>query len=278
LIKLPELLEKDAPPKIGAIYKEIMASCRAPMVALVYRHLATQGSALTWAWGALAPIMRSGDLPSAAREIVSVASFPVVQNINDKNLIEFDLLDTDINAIRYIISGYHAANPCNIISTLILLKILALTEGKGEAAPMPKSSNLFSEATRLPKLPPMVDPERLPQVLLKLRPQTATSVGLVPSLYRHLGHWPIWLEDVAENSLIPLYKSGQIAYHSNKLILLAEEKAKEFIPIVRKSDSCFGRPNTIGRPSLYKTLEAFVETIPTLIIIGQILRQSLSKE
>ena len=74
------------------------------MVALVYRHLATQGSALTWAWGALAPIMRSGDLPSAAREIVSVASFPVVQNINDKNLIEFDLLDTDINKFESLIT------------------------------------------------------------------------------------------------------------------------------------------------------------------------------
>ena len=39
--RLPELSEHDAGPEIKAIYGEIKACCRVPMVALIYRHLAT---------------------------------------------------------------------------------------------------------------------------------------------------------------------------------------------------------------------------------------------
>ncbi|MBT6830354.1 MAG: hypothetical protein HOA58_12620, partial [Rhodospirillaceae bacterium] len=70
--RLPELLEQDAGSGIKAIYDEIKACCRVPMVALIYRHLATHDGVLEWSWRVLAPAMRSGALSAAARQAAAV--------------------------------------------------------------------------------------------------------------------------------------------------------------------------------------------------------------
>ncbi len=66
---LPEVAERDAPPKIAAIYDEMRRFTRLPLVNLIYRHLATIPGALPWAWGLLRPAFADGSLEAAAGRV-----------------------------------------------------------------------------------------------------------------------------------------------------------------------------------------------------------------
>ena len=52
---LPELPESEATGDKARIYGEIRTLGGVPMVALIYRHLATLPGALEWMWEALSP-------------------------------------------------------------------------------------------------------------------------------------------------------------------------------------------------------------------------------
>ena len=277
MLKLSELSEQDAPDSIKTIYEEIRFCTRAPMVALIYRHLATRPGVLQWAWGALVPIMYSGDLPDSAREMVSVASYPNIEPLPGEELRALGLFNVDVHAIRYVIAAYYAANPCNILATLCLIKILKESlkfpvDNKNLSHPIIPDLNMS-----LPVMPPMLDTSLLPKEVLSLRPKKALSVGLVPSLYRHLGHWPNWLKVVLEKSLIQIYESGEIEKYANELLFAAEKRVEILLSKTKKFNGNDGRPLGRESESLCKTLEAFVETIPTLIVMGEAFRNTLSK-
>tara|TARA_A100001037_G_scaffold306858_1_gene357417 strand:+ start:48501 stop:49337 length:837 start_codon:yes stop_codon:yes gene_type:complete len=277
LNKLTELLEQDAPPSIQEIYRNIRLNCHTPMVALIYRHLATKPGVLEWAWASLSPIMRSGLLPNSAREMALVASYPKVSSLSLSEIKALDLLEIDVCAIRYIIAAYHAANPCNILATLFLLKLL-----RGSIQLITEPEDLTSALSlktqqEFPSLPPMVDSELLPREILGFRPGSASSMGLTPSLYRHLGHWPMWLKVVSEKYLSVSYQSNEIDNYSKKLYLAAQKKVDFFFTQGEKIKFDDDRPLGSEKDLLCKTLDTFVETIPTLIIVGAILNQTLEE-
>ena len=66
---LTELSERDARGDTAAIYAEMKRLGGVPMVALIFRHLATLPGALEWTWGAIGPAWRDGRLQEAAWKI-----------------------------------------------------------------------------------------------------------------------------------------------------------------------------------------------------------------
>ena len=72
---LAELPEPDAAGALGDIYAAIRRTTEAPLVPLIYRHLATFPDALEWMWRVLGPLMESGELP--ARSVRVSQSVPV---------------------------------------------------------------------------------------------------------------------------------------------------------------------------------------------------------
>jgi len=63
---LPELSERDARGEKAGIYAEMKELGAVPMVALIFRHLATLPGGLEWTWAAIGPAWRSGRLQEAA--------------------------------------------------------------------------------------------------------------------------------------------------------------------------------------------------------------------
>lgn len=273
MARLTELTEAEASPEKKAIYAEIRAYCRAPMVALIYRHLGSLDGVLEWAWGALAPVIRSGALPAAAEDVAAAAPYLNVEPFDRAALDGFGFRAIDSAAIQYVIAGYHAANPCNILAVLTLHALLAEADGHGTPAELPKADAAM-RPVGLPVLPAMIAPDHLPAALDQLRPVKAGEVGLVPSLYRHLAYWPDWLEAVAEQKLAPLYANGEISRAARALHEIANVRAIEMAGEVSKWDGPPGRPSGAAREHLRTTLEAFVDTIPELIIVGRVLRQT----
>ena len=277
MMYLSEISFKEASPEIRQIYINIQICCRTPIIALIYRHLASFDKVLEWAWASLAPIMCSGQLTLAAKEINSSYTLPSIKPFNDIELERLNLLDPDIKAIRYIISGYNAANPCNILAVL-LLKELLNEPGHSKNIEKVNFKDLGNNSNEIfPGLPELVEPSKLPDLVLRLRPDSADNEGLVPSLYRHLGHWPEWLEKAAQAKVMPLYQSKEIQRCAKDLEESANEKIIDILPLVRPFNGIYGRPSPKLRDDLSRTMDTFVETIPTLIIIGRILDKTLSK-
>ncbi len=108
--RLPELSEQDAGDEVNAIYDEIKACCRVPMVALIYRHLATHDGLLEWSWRVLAPAMRSGALSRAARQAADAPLGAALPPLTPDAAEALGLAEIDIAAIAFPSNGEEGVN------------------------------------------------------------------------------------------------------------------------------------------------------------------------
>ena len=275
--RLPELSERDAPAEIKAIYDEIKACCRVPMVALIYRHLATHDGLLEWSWRALAPAMRSGALSGAAEELASVPLAAQLPPLTREKAEALALKPMDRAAVAYIITAYNTANPHNIIAVRGLMALLASGEaGGGSGSGTPVSPVTF------PALPPLVQLEEMPPELAErvVRLRVAGddgSSGIVPTLYRHLAHWPDYLMDQAD-ALAPMFLDGDIEDTATRIAAGADTAAARLSSELAAHDSSAGRPTGAAREELLATLVAFASTIPEMITVGRLMAGALPRD
>ena len=277
--RLPELSEQEASHDIAAIYDEIKACCRVPMVALIYRHLATHDGVLEWSWRGLAPAMRSGALSAAAQHVATVPFDAALPSLTPEAVKLLGLKPMDIAAIAYIASAYNIANPHNVIAVRVLMAVLATDQASGRAgvgagSPVP--------TVQFPALPPLVQLEDMPPALagrlkcLRIASDDG-SRGIVPTLYRHLAHWPDYLMVSAE-ALEPLFRSGEIEVAASNITHEADAAAARLYGELAAHDSTAGRPSGAARESLLVTLGAFAATIPEMIAVGRLIMNSLPPE
>ena len=64
-----ETSEADAPSQIRAICEEIRELCGIPMVALIFRHLASHPDVLEEIWEAIGPSFRNGQIQETALQV-----------------------------------------------------------------------------------------------------------------------------------------------------------------------------------------------------------------
>ena len=277
--RLPELSERDAPAQIKTIYDEIKAYCRVPMVALIYRHLATQDGLLEWSWRALAPGMRSGALSDAAEELAAVRLTAKLPLLTREKAVALALKPIDYAAIDYIIAAYNTANPHNIIAVRGLMSLLASDEAGGQS-----SGNRSASVTPVafPAMPSLVQLEEMTPALAKLilslhiGSDNGTR-GIVPSLYRHLANWPDYMMDQAE-ALVPLFKGGEIEDAATRIAAGADTAAVRLNKELIVHDSPEGRPTGTAREQLLVTLAAFAATIPEMIAVGRLMAAALPRD
>ena len=274
--RLPELSEHDAGPGIAAIYGEIKACCRVPMVALIYRHLATHDGVLEWSWRALAPAMRSGALSRAAEGAAAMPLEVALPPLTPEAAKALGLKPMDIAAIAYIATAYNTANPHNIIAVRVLMTMLATDQAGGSAGAV---AGPPAAAAAFPALPPLVQLEDMPPALAERLGRLRVagddgSRGNVPTLYRHLAHWPEYLSASAE-ALEPLFRNGDIEAAASRIASGADATAARLGGELAAHDSPQGRPTGAAREALLATLGAFASTIPEMIAVGRLMVAAL---
>ncbi|MDA0229796.1 MAG: hypothetical protein O3B21_06360 [Proteobacteria bacterium] len=277
--RLPELSEQDAGHGILAIYDEIKACCRVPMVALIYRHLATHAGVLEWSWRVLAPAMRSGALSAAAQRAATAPFDAALPALTPEAASALSLKPMDLAAIAYIATAYNTANPHNIIAVRVLMAVLA-TDQAGGSAGAPHGSPVAR--VQFPALPPLVQLEDMPPALAERigRLRVAGddgSRGIVPTLYRHLAHWPDYLMASAE-ALEPLFLDGKVEAAASSIAREADAAAARLSGELMTHDTLPGRPTGAARQALLATLGAFAATIPEMIAVGRLLTNALPRE
>lgn len=193
---LDELPESRADGEQRRIYAEIRRWSGVPMVALIYRHLATIPGALAWSWQLVGPAMRAGVLQRKAWSLAQDAVIPHQPAIPAAALRAAGITPDDERHIADVLDAYNRANPVNIMAVRCLSLHLA---GKSSCAADAASWPAWEPPAAPAPLPPMIDPADMsPTVrdlvqLLTDRGRSAAPSPLWPSLYRHLAHWPAFL-------------------------------------------------------------------------------------
>ena len=116
-----ELPQDAAPPHIRAIYDEICRWAAVPMVALIFRNLATHHGVLEEVWESVGPLFRSGRIQEAAWRTARTATLDgLVPPIEAHARAVIGLTDDALASVRNTLDAYNRANPVNLLTMLCL--------------------------------------------------------------------------------------------------------------------------------------------------------------
>ncbi|MEE2968636.1 MAG: hypothetical protein VX741_00700 [Pseudomonadota bacterium] len=269
MAQFSEISEADAPDNIREICTDIRACLGAPMVNLVYRHMATIPGCLEWGWGTLRPLFASGMIPDAAAEITRNVNLPPMEPIPRAMLDAAVPNKPDQAAVVATLESYNRANPMNLIA----LEVLRLSMAHGPRGPVP-ASETQTPATAW-KLPAMVDPASVDPVTAKqldilARQGTGGPDGVVPSLYRHLAHWPDLLTLVTR-STEDLFERADFGGLCGALEIRATEAAGR----LPRPDPGLPAPDKAQSDGIMALIGFFPTAICRMIVIGAWLRRNL---
>ncbi len=265
---LPEIAEADAQPAIARIYSEIRTFSGAPMAALIWRHLATRPNALPEAWVALRPLFANGRLQEVAWQMADavVVGPPVV--LQDPFDAGQPLASIDRPAFVRVLDAYNRANPVNFIAVRALFHRL---EAGGDDVAQPIGSRPWSPPPPVGVLPPMLPVSEMSPCDRGLIAALATSDKLdrsqvVPSLYRHLPHWPQLIPAI-HAALIPRLRSGELEAEVSRVSRALDGEARKLALHMPRLDTLASIAGVTA------TLEEFSSLIPEMVVIGLLLRR-----
>lgn len=190
---LPELAEREATGEKAAIYAEMKRLGGVPMVALIFRHLASLPGGIEWTWRAIGPAWKSGRLQETAWRIAREVPLPPLVPMPREALAALGVDDAGLCEIRVVLEAYNRANPENMLSVLCLLRLL-----DGAQAASALEGRAWEPPAAPGPLVPMTDvaamtPEVVSLLSLVAAPGDANGPRVVQSLYRHFGHRPAFL-------------------------------------------------------------------------------------
>jgi hypothetical protein len=192
-VLLPELADREATGEKAAIYAEMKHLGAVPMVALIFRHIATLPGGIEWTWGAIGPAWRSGRLQETAWRIAREAPLEPIAAMPWAVLKNVGIDEAGLREVRVVLDAYNRANPENMLTVLCLLRLL-----EGRTASSPVAAATWSPPPAPGPLVAMGDVARMAPELSDLldlvaAPGEPGQPRVVQSLYRHLLHRPAFL-------------------------------------------------------------------------------------
>lgn len=262
---LAEITEDAARGETARIYGEIRRLGAVPFVALIYRHLATIPGGLEAVWQAVAPLLESGRLQERAWQLARDAWDGTGADAGP----DLRGLDADsVSRIGDVIAAYNRANPVN----LAIVALIRQAPREDATASRAAERRTWTAPPVIPALPPIPPMASLPPNVRAAvdtfgKPDAPGSPVLVPTLYRHLAHWPGFLAMV-QREVLPRLASGA------------------FQPAIDRFRSAIHAESaTLGRGSVHESeallgeltpvLDRFTAVIPEMVVVGGFLSRSL---
>ena len=276
---LPEQPEAQASDAVRAIYAQIRHAAGVPMVALIFRHLATLPGAMEWAWSVMGPPLMLGQLQRWAWAMEDKLDLAPALPVSPQALRYLGIAEEAVGEMARLSLAYGRANPVNLLA----LRLIALRLGGGgnAAAPMlaPSAAQVGASAPWQPPaalgpLLPMIDLHKAPPELMALlqslsqRGQAVPDAAFVPSYYRQLASRPPLL---ALASLIVPPAFARIDTAAEQLRQQASVHAAELARLWPAPAPC---PPELRQPML-AAVEVFTERIPEMIAVVALLQRTL---
>lgn len=268
--RLSELPEDKAEGRIKEIYEEIRRLSGVPMVALIYRHMASLPGVLEWAWEQLQPLMASGVLQEEAWKLADQAELPATPAIPRVALSAVGIQRADEEGIRASLAAFNRSNPVNMLA----LRCLSLRLS-ASVTTAPCAERAWTPPAMLPALPPMRDPADIDPSAREVTAwlshrKRGRYAGIWPSLYRYLANWPRFF-GFAAVILPPHFDAIDAAVV--RMGDAVEQAARE---LARHGGNGLGAPPS-GEACwrLQAAIGNFTMLIPEMVVMGKLLERAL---
>lgn len=265
---LPELAESAASGEKARIYAEMRRLGAVPMVALIFRHLATLPGGIEWTWNAIGPAWRSGTLQEMAWKIAGDAPVEPLAPFPREALAALGVDDAGVEEIRNVARAYNLANPVNLLTVTCLSRAL-----DGAQATVALDHRAWTPPPAPDPLVAMTAPSDMsPEVtaLLELVAAPGGSGGprVVQSLYRHFAHRPQFLA-LLVTALLPRFRDGSIDRGVIAIRSAMDRAADAIVPKLSAPPA----PD----PGIGAAFERFGFVIPQMIVVGSLIFSATSR-
>ncbi len=271
---LAEITTEAATGETARIYEEIRTLTGGPLVALIYRHLATLPGALEAVWRSVAPLLGTGELQSHAWEIAANAWAGKVPAPSSGVC---DMRGVSIAHARDVIDAYNRSNPVNYMLVCVIRAAAAQAQPRAARAGTGAANRApWSPPTRIGSIASIPALDALSPRARALVEPFAKSAGdgapmLVPTLYRHITHWPALLSMTARE-IAPRLENGEFAPAIRTFRAAIGDAAAR----LARDHAVIADP-VLATPEMIAVFERFGEVIPEMVVVGQFLRRVLDK-
>jgi len=206
--------EADAEGPTALLFANIRDTLNVNVVNLIWRHLATMPGALEWVWSSLKPLYL-GPAIASANHIRDTLPLPTIEPLSREALAEAGLDGPALVSIRGILDSYYHTNALALVCFSAFLARFEGVETHDPAMHPENGAGTSPQSTAvrapLPRLIPIS--EMSPTVAGLIEELNGygedTDPALVASMYRHLAHWPAYL-DLLKMKLSPLHDTGEL--------------------------------------------------------------------
>ena len=271
--RFAQVPEAKAQGRVREIYDDFRSCLGAPMVNLIYRHMATEPGCLEWGWATLRPMFVSDAIPAAARSLLASGAVPRPERAIPRDALRAEGVDAAAEAAATaVLDAYNHANPMNVIALEVLRQALHDdTHGRGD----PPATGAAAAPRVAPVLPPMIDPAATDHATAALlrrlaRQGNGQDEGVVPSAYLHLVPWPALLRLIEKTTQTLIDRedvdaaSAAVAARAATLASGLRRPAIGLPPPSGAAAECIARLNAF-----------FPKALSRMIVIGGWLRRSL---
>lgn len=213
---VPTVTEHDATGTVKAIYQDIKSVLGVPVVNLIFRHIATMPGALEWVWAMVRPLYAGDKLTKMADQLMADIAIPTLPRLTRPALQAVGVDTAGERTIARILKAYNRSNPMNLMAlTTLLVYLEDNVGGKTLSDTATDPLALHQDTPPVPEaLPPLLSLAEMDQATAALvRSLNALSpqgeARTMPSMYRHLAHWPGYLA-LALTLLQPLHVNGSL--------------------------------------------------------------------
>ncbi len=270
---LDEISFQDASPEIQAIYRELMAAAGSGSPALIFRHLATYPGLLEWLWETLRPEVETGWPRQAVWDLV--AETPPVQlpPITSEDLADQGVDATAREVIGHMLTSYNRMNPMNMVMIGAARVILDPVDDGGEVdvpEAVPPAPPPPPDLPAPPAVASLTDDNRALIVRL-CRSLPDLGAEATPTMYRHFGLWPDFLNGVGGNLLAQM----------DAIVRATDALGQAARPLMqtlahRAAEDAAPPPEIDGKEALVARLDGFAGfLIPHMIVVGRAVDASL---
>ena len=187
------ITEDQASGEIAQLYEDIRRSLGVPVVNLIWRHLATIPGALPWAWNSLKPLYANGAITNAAASLRSSLRPESNLGISSSTLKSVSLSSDDLRSITVVLNSYERSNSLNLIALNALLAKIDGVEDHTQDGLAQVTADDGLVHGEMPELLVLSNMEASVRELVEDLSRIGGRSDILPSMYRHLAHWPQYL-------------------------------------------------------------------------------------
>lgn len=269
---LSELPEADASGRVAEIYGELRSLVGVPVVALIFRHLATHEGLLEQVWASVRAAMACGLIQDTAarvaRDNIPADLIPPI-DAHVREAIGFT--GKQASAVVNAIDAYNRANAVNLLVMLTLLQRLQLQDNVSAPLQSRAWTPVVPIQGALSRMTPPADmPPHIRHIINDFGFGDRSRLDtVVPSLLRHFADTPGLLA-VLHVILVPQFKDGTLRSFVDQLKGSMVREAAILAPSIAPV------PALAASTSARKVIEAFTDGwIPQMTVIGFALRRAL---